>query len=151
MGKPFAYAVSFQIRHPDASCGALAAGLPWTMTAGWTAGEPRVTPTGRPLGGVREESYCSFRIARGEDGQLARCLLKMIGSLEAHRAHLEEVSRTGGRLNVYVFWYPGGDTGETLSAELLGRLASLNVELGINVYDDRGSEGQSDAWAQVSG
>lgn len=143
MGKPFAYAVSFQIRHPDASCGALAAGLPWKMTAGWTAGEPRVTPTGRPLGGVREESYCSFRIARRDDGELARSISEIMDVLDAHRSHLDEITRTGGRLNIYVFWYSGGDTGETFSADLLGRLASLNVDLGINVYDDRGSEGQN--------
>jgi hypothetical protein len=37
----------------------------------------------------------------------------------------------------------GGDTGETFSADLLGQLASLNVDLGINVYDDRGSAGQN--------
>lgn len=114
------------------------------MTAGWTAGEPRVTPTGRPLGGVRKESYCSFRVARRDDGELARSISEIMDVLEAQRSHLEEITRTGGRLNVYALWYPCGDTGETFSADLLGRLASLNVDLGINVYDDRRSEGQDD-------
>ncbi|MEH6697540.1 MAG: hypothetical protein V7672_02465 [Brevundimonas sp.] len=145
MGKPLACSVSFQIRHPVATARDLAVGLPWTMTAGWTAGEPRVTPTGRPLGGVREESYCSFRIARRDDGEMARSISEIMDVLEAHRAHLEEISRTGGRLNIFVFWRAGGDTGETFNADLLGRLASLNVDLGINVYDDRGSQDQNDA------
>lgn len=145
MAKPFPYSVSFQIRHPVATALDLAAGLPWTMTTGWTAGEPRVTPSGRPLGGVREESYCSFRIARRDDGKLARSISEIMDVLDAHRSHLEEITRTGGRLNIYVFWYPGGDTGETFSADLLGRLASLNVDLGINVYDERGSQVQNEA------
>lgn len=144
MGKPLACSVSFQIRHPVATARDLAVGLPWTMTAGWTAGEPRATPTGHPLGGVREESYCSFRLARPDDGELARCLSEIMDVLESRRGYLEEISRTGGRLNIFVFWRSGGDTGETFSADLLSRLASLNVDLGINVYDDRGSEGQND-------
>jgi hypothetical protein len=37
----------------------------------------------------------------------------------------------------YVFWHPNGDTGELFTPELLGKMASLNIAFGLNVYDDR--------------
>lgn len=56
--------------------------------------------------------------------------------LSTHEAHLAEVCRTGGSLNFYVYWYPNGDTGAVFSPELLGKMASLKIALGLNVYDD---------------
>jgi hypothetical protein len=137
MGKPFDYSVNFQIRHPTASVEELAAGLPWEMTSGWTAGEQRVTPIGRQLGGVRSESYCSFQITKRDDGRIPTCLSNALDILATHRDHLDEICRTGGSLNFCVFWYPNGDTGAVFNADLLERMAALKIDLGLNVYDDR--------------
>lgn len=137
MGRPFDYSVNFQIRHPTAPVKELAAGLPWEMASGWTAGEQRVTPIGRELGGVRPESYCSFNVAKRDDGRLTACLSKTLDILSVHQDHLDEICRTGGCLNFYVFWYPNGDTGAMFKADLLDRMASLKIDLGLNVYDDR--------------
>lgn len=54
--------------------------------------------------------------------------------LEPHRAFIEEVRRTGGSVEVFARWYPNGDTGESLSADVLAKLGSLGVSLGFNVY-----------------
>jgi hypothetical protein len=137
MGNPFDYSVNFQIRHPTASVKELAAGLPWEMTSGWTAGEQRVTPIGRQLGGVRPESYCSFQIEKRDDGRLPTCVSNALDILATHRDHLGEICRTGGSLNFYVFWYPNGDTGVVFKADLLERMAALKIDLALNVYDDR--------------
>jgi hypothetical protein len=137
MGKPFDYSINFQIRHPTASVEKLAAGLPWEVSSGWTAGEQRVTPIGRQLGGARPESYCSFQIAKRDDGRIPTCLSNALDVLATHRDHLDEICRTGGSLNFYVFWYPNGDTGAVFNADLLERMAALKIDLGLNVYDDR--------------
>lgn len=140
MAKVFDYAVSLQIRHPAAPANELAAVFPWPMTSGWTAGEPRATPVGRELGGVRSESYCSLEIAHGDDGELTACLSRAVELIQANEKRWNEFRRTGGRLNFYVFWYPNGDTGAVLNADLLGDMAALEIDLGLNVYEDRSTD-----------
>lgn len=141
MGATFDYTVSLQITHPTAPVSELAGGFPWPMTSGWTAGEPRITPVGRELGGVRSESYCSLKIAQGDDGELTACLSRAVAVIQANGRHWEELRRTGGRLNFYVFWYPNGDTGAVLGAGLLGQMAALGIDLGLNVYEDQSTNG----------
>jgi hypothetical protein len=137
MGSPFSYRVSFQIRHPTARAEAVSIGLPWKRSNGWTVGEERVTPAGTRLTGTRRDTYCNFIVGEGDDGELASCLAEAVDALMPHKGHLAELHRTGGVLSFYVFWYPNGDTGETFKTELLQKLASLNIDLGLNVYDDR--------------
>jgi hypothetical protein len=137
MSTAFSYRVSFQIRHPTARAEALSLGLPWEPSNAWTVGEDRVTPAGTRLTGTRRETYCNFPIAEGDDGALAACLSRIVEALSPHADHLAEVCRTGGALSFYVFWYPNGDTGEVFTADLLQKMASLNIALGLNVYDDR--------------
>jgi hypothetical protein len=140
MGNPFDYHVSFRVTHPTLDAGAIAAQLRMTPKFCWTAGEPRKTPEGTPLEGVREESYCTFDVGSGDDGELARCLTAAVSKLTAAAAFLRHVRETGGSLMFYVFWYPNGDTGEVFGADLLRNMAEMGIEMGINVYDDRPSD-----------
>jgi hypothetical protein len=139
MSQPFSYAVRFQIRHPTARAEELVAELPWKVANSWTVGDERATPKGAPLPGTRSESYCNLQVAEGDDGRLPDCLSYAVDTLGAHQDHLAEACRTGGSLSFYVFWYPNGDTGAVFSPDLLGKMASLGIALGLNVYDDRPS------------
>ncbi|PHY13952.1 hypothetical protein CSW58_02465 [Caulobacter sp. B11] len=140
MTTPFSYAVNFQIRHPTAHADELAVGLPWKAQVSWTVGDESTTPNGVRTGGVRSQSYCTFRVEDGDDGQLAACLSRTADGLAVHHEHFAELRRTGGALSFYVFWYPGGDTGEVFTAELMAKMASLGIDFGLNVYDDRTDE-----------
>ena len=111
------------------------------MTSGWTAGESRTTPVGRELGGVRSESYCSLKIAHGDDGELTACLSQAVHVIQANGKHWDECRRTGGRLSFYVFWYPNGDTGAVLDAGLLREMAALEIDLHLNVYERQSTDG----------
>lgn len=103
----------------------------------WSAGEPRRTPVGTPLDGLREESYCSFDMGGGDDGNLAECLCAAVSKLKAYRTFLRQMSEARADLSFYVFWYPNGDTGAVFDTRLLADLTDLGITLGINVYDDR--------------
>jgi len=142
MTTPFSYAVNFQIRHPTKHANELAVGFPWEAQVSWTVGDERTTPKGVRIGGTRSQSYCTFRVEKGDDGELAACLSRTTDALAVHREHLAELRRSGGRLSFYVYWYPNGDTGEVFSAELMAKMASLGIDFGLNVYDDRSEEGQ---------
>ena len=139
MKTPFDYAVSLRVVHPAMDPDVICEALEWEAKYRWKAGTPRRTPKGTPLEGVYKNSYCSFDVAKGDDGELAACLRTAVGRLEKHAAFLRQVRSEGGEIMFYVFLYPNGDTGETLDVDLLSRMAGMGIELGVNVYDDRHS------------
>ena len=133
MSEPFDYAVSLQVRHPTAPAEQVAALVGLEPDRSWTAGEARTTPTGSLLDGVREESYCAFRLGQGSDGELAECLREVIESLKPRKAELAQLRSTGGSLLLFASWQALGDTGEIFEGKLLGDIAALGIDLGVNV------------------
>lgn len=144
MNTPFSYHVSFRVKHPTLRPEEIAAELGLTPRYSWAAGDARMTPDTSLLGGIRKESYCTFEMGEGEDGELAPCLRRAAESLGSHRTHLNEMRLSGGSLEFYVFWYPNGDTGDVFPADLLFLIADLGIDLGINVYDARNAEQEWD-------
>lgn len=137
MSNPFDYNVSLRVTHPTLDAATITARLRMTPSFCWTVGEPRKTPKGTALKGVRKESYCTFDVGSGDDGELARCLDTALADLEPLGEFLRDVRKSGGSLMFYAFWHPNGDTGEVFSSGLLQRMADLGIELGINVYEDQ--------------
>lgn len=131
--------VSLRVKHPTLDPSEIAVQLGREPDASWKAGEPRMTPDGSILEGLRKESYCNFPIGAGGDGELAACLRAALDELASKGSFLQEIGATGGSLMFYTYWYPNGDTGEVFGATLLQTMADLGIELGINVYDDRGA------------
>ncbi len=99
----------------------------------WTVGEPRKTPKGTLLDGVRQESYCAFEMGEGDDGELALCLERAVTLLSKHRDFLRRINASGGMAEFFITWEPAGDTGQTFDADLIGAMADLRISLGINV------------------
>lgn len=132
----FDFHVSLRATHPTLDPTSIAAGLDLKPNHSWTAGEPRVTPTGTPLGGVRNESYCTFDLGSGKDGEVARCLRSALSHLKQHKDFLRRMNSDGGSLRFYVFWHPNGDTGEVFPTSMLKDKGDLGIELGINVLED---------------
>ena len=104
--------------------------LPYT---GWTAGDERRTPIGRPLGGRRSESYCVQRIGEGDDGELAHFLHSQIAEFGLREDKVRAFRSTGGSLAFFVSWHPTGDSGETFDADLLLRMGELGIGIELNV------------------
>ena len=140
MGAPFDFAVSLRVVHPDIDPAVVIAELSMAPKYSWKAGSPRVSPKGNSLGGTRKESYCTFDIGRGSDGEVAECLADALKRLTEHSEFLANLKATGGSVMFYIFWYPNGDTGEVFGADLLAQMAHLGIDLGLNVYDDRQAE-----------
>jgi hypothetical protein len=103
----------------------------------WKSGSPRETPEKTPSSGTRKESYCTFRLGDGQDGELANVIGRAVESLAQHAEFFRDLRATGGSAMFYVFWYPNGDTGDVFGADLLTQMGQLGIEFGLNVYDDR--------------
>lgn len=134
MGGRFSYFVSFRVTHPTLDPAAITRHVAAEAKVSWAAGEPRKTAKGRPLGGMREESYCAFDMGSGDDGALAECLDVAVARVKPARELLRQMRASGGSLTFFVSWFSTGDTGEVFGADLLAEMADLGIELGINVY-----------------
>jgi len=101
----------------------------------WRAGEPRMAPKGRPLKGIRNETYWCAAVFDGTatfaadiDGALQR--------LAAHKAFLRRVRAEGGRVEFFVGWYVHSRAGETVSHSTLAEMANLGIDLAFDTYSD---------------
>jgi hypothetical protein len=133
MGNPFDYRVSLRVTHPTLDPRAIANHLGMEPKVSWKAGDPRKTPKGTLLEGSRNESYCTFEIGMGSDGELAQCLTTAVDNLQDQSEFLREIRAAGGSLMFYAFWHHTGDTGQVFAMDLLRKMADLEIDLGINV------------------
>jgi hypothetical protein len=150
MANPFRYSIYFRIRHPSMAVTGLADCLPNAPQWNWQVGEARRTPKGSPLAGVYRDSYCTFDLGGGEDGEVAKHILRALEGLTPKRDFIRNVSTTGGSAAFYVYWYPNGDTGEVFEAPLLSALGESGIALMLNVYDDRETLGRRLSAATVT-
>ena len=133
---PFQYAVSLRVRHPDTEPALIERALGLKATHRWNRGERRVTPNGTWLDGERDDSYCSFNLAQGADGRLVDHVRAAATILLEAKDFLLELTTSGGSSELYVYWYPNGDTGAVFDPALLTELGGLGLALGINVYEE---------------
>jgi len=133
----FGFQVCVLAQHADADVSELATLLGRTPTHASRSGMPVTTPAGARPGGLYPDSRCLVEMASNEDGTLVECLGMTVSALEPLRDYIQQLKNSGGEVVVFARWYPNGDTGEALPAELLTRLGALGVELGFNVYGVR--------------
>lgn len=100
--------------------------------------------------GVRRETYCTFQIARGDNGELAEAIAKSIALLEPRSAFLTSVTQDGGRAEYFIGWYVNDSAGETFPAGLLRQLGRLDIDLAVCVYSDNRAKDLSDPSADSS-
>jgi hypothetical protein len=93
-------------------------------------GEQRKALNGSSLGGIYGESYCLFRLGKGEDGQLARFLQTAVTELTPLKSVFDGLRATGGKVMFGVLWSEG-PRGDVLGADLLLSIAELGFDLGI--------------------
>ena len=137
MTVPFDYIISLRVTHPEKDADEIVRSIGLEASRAWSAGEPKTTPTGKPLGGDREASYAAFRMGAGSDGEMAGAIGAIVETLKFRRAALNDLSMSGGALTLFVSWHCTGDNGDTFSARLLGELASLHINMDLNVLPAR--------------
>jgi hypothetical protein len=137
MGHTFEYHVSLRVTHPTMDPIVISEQVRITPEFFHRAGERRKTPKGSILDGHYAQTYCSFFVGEGKDGELAACLKSAVAQLADVAEALHEIRRGGGSVVFFAFWYPNGDQGEIFDAKLLGKMSELGIDFGLNVFDDR--------------
>jgi len=98
------------------------------------AGEARKDGAGNPLSGRYPETYwcCDFHQVDGV--ALNNFLSKVVQQIYQHQDFIDEIRVTGGMVKLWGGWYNLANTTGELEWELLRDLASLKMDLVIDVY-----------------
>ena len=106
----------------------------------WKVNEPRLTPTGNPLGGSQKESYCYFHIFSypdvkySKDETLPKALESIIERLYPKIDLLKNLTESGGKVRFHIGWHHDLNVGEVFDPELLRKLAELSIGLIFDIY-----------------
>jgi hypothetical protein len=128
------YDISFRVRHPTADLSVLAHCLELELGRLCKVGEPRCTPTGQPLDGRWERSWCYFKAEPNAGASLSETMRRTVATIDKHKGLLRDLAATGGTFSFFVGWFIECDTGETFEWQLLRDMAELKISFDLCVY-----------------
>jgi|GEM_PF-1064247 len=131
---PYEYKVSFRISHPRIHPDEISTQLGLQPQISWRAGDIRKTSRGIPIEGRNESTYWSYSINRQSDDSLISLLEDFTVGLESHKDFLVGLRLTGGRLEYFVGWFSGPSSGEVFEHSILNKIASLQIDLSLDIY-----------------
>jgi hypothetical protein len=136
----FSYSVSLRVRHPTLNLNVLTDRLRLEPAHCWTAGEPRRSQTGAPLGGNHRDSYWSAQLPAQMDGPnsmpLELFFSQQVLQLSRHRDFLSKVQSDGGEISLLVEISPVANASLTFSSATARKLADLNIEVEFQFVGD---------------
>ncbi|WP_408951905.1 DUF4279 domain-containing protein [Lysobacter sp. Hz 25] len=137
---PYRYRVALQLQHPQADLRELGSYLHAAPSRSWQAGDPRVTPKGTVLPGLRQDSSWSADLTPGEhpadsrEEDLEAFIERQLDRLSPHAGRLQALNADGGRAGFFIGLFCGDNSGFVLSPALMAKAAALGVELGFDLY-----------------
>jgi hypothetical protein len=135
---PYRYSVCLRAMHPRDDLRPLFDQLGLNPERVWRAGEPRSTPRGEPLAGVRQESYAYTNLTsesrNWSDEDLSDYLRGLQQRLAMHRDALHTFYIRGGRCGLSIGLSGESFFGFELDPSLSAGLADLKLTLGFEFH-----------------
>jgi hypothetical protein len=134
----YTHILDLRLSHPTLDPDLVSRTLGLEPQAAWRAGDPRKTPKGTPLEGIRSGGYWSsnpflYGWRASTDAQIEDGLEELIGFLEPHREFLLSISDAGS-VELWVSSHGNRNYAIELSTRTLARLAALGATLVHDVY-----------------
>jgi hypothetical protein len=101
---------------------------------GWTAGDPRTTPRGRALPGLRKESYWAKGVKPPADQEPDEVIADHVAVMRPRQRFFASVVRAGGRVEYYLSCQSSGAVGVVFEPSLLSELGRMHIRLGIDGF-----------------
>lgn len=130
-----------KIRHPAKDLSPLIALFGLQPVRIWKVGDERQTPKGTRIGGMREDSRCSFEFGQPEEPLLDK-ISSALAFLKPHREILQEMSSSGGQISFYIGWFLERDTGEVFNGMIWQAMAEMRIDLDLAMYIPDRAEGE---------
>ncbi len=136
MKKKPRFQLTLKVGHPELSAEEIASAFDLPTTKMQTVGEPRITRTGRILGGNWRETNVSFRKSDGpfyfDDFDIEELIRKFLECFDgSYTAHLAE---TGGGSVFFIGVFTDVNVEFDLSWELMEDLAKAKIRIWYDVY-----------------
>src|SRR5690606_11910276 len=113
--QPYRFKISLRLVHPSADLSSCSGEFSLEPSRQWLAGEPRTTPRGNPLEGVRSESYWTAPLDVSSNKRLEGALAETARWLEEHGSFLASHARSGGSAELFIgFFLESFNTGFSL-------------------------------------
>jgi hypothetical protein len=147
MSQRYEYSVGLRIHHPSVDPRAISRGLRMRPRWTWRVGEPRMTPTGTPLPGLRQETYWSKTITPGgvkaPSGGVAEAILtKLLKRLRPHRKFLRSLRNSGGNIELWLSAHSTSNYSFVFPPVLIGLIHDLGCKVVVDVYPYRQNWGK---------
>lgn len=134
----YSHILSLRIRHPTLDPEVVSHTLGLNPRSAWRAGDPRRTPNGTLLDGIRTEGYWSadpfsYGWRESTDALIEDALEELVSFLEPHKDFLRGIT-SGGSVRVWISSHSNRNFALELPPGVLARLASLGATFVHDVY-----------------
>jgi hypothetical protein len=136
---PYQFRISLQLRHPTMDLSFATAKFGLIPRRQWVSGAARTTMAGAPLEGTNDRSYWTAPLLGGEmldssNQDLEETLELIVDQLRPHAEFLTGFRLSNGSTSLAIGIFGPENFGIGLAPQLLGGLAALGIELGLDVY-----------------
>ncbi|MBK0014556.1 DUF4279 domain-containing protein [Stenotrophomonas sp. S41] len=136
MNEGVRYSISIRIAHPEMDMSGVCEDLGLVPDFSYSAGDARVTPKGKPIGGVRDGSYWLHSFVEGNDGDVESSLEQIVRFLSVRQEFFEQIARSGGRSELFIGWFSSENTGFNIGNSILRKLVDLSIDLSFDIYPE---------------
>lgn len=134
---PYQYVISLRIWHPDMPHEDFSK-IGHHPKYSWTAGSPRFSPKGMPLGGIHKSSYWSTELTPettlSEPIEVEQALDVQIEHFSQQAAFFNKVRAEGGKAEFFVGLFSDENVVVDIEPSLMGRLAQAGLGICLDYY-----------------
>jgi hypothetical protein len=131
----YVYNIIFRVAHPTIDPSEITAMLAMEPRRSWKVGERRTAPNGRALKGSYDASFWSYQQDyAGSSRSFFKEVEGLIARLNSHAAFLHDLSKAGGKCEIYVQLAGSRNIGDSLPPSMLKSLADLGIVLSLEVF-----------------
>jgi hypothetical protein len=135
---PYQYVISLRIWHPDMPHEDFSKIIGHHPKYSWTAGSPRFSPKGMPLGGIHKSSYWSTELTPettlSEPIEVEQALDVQIEHFSQQAAFFNKVRAEGGKAEFFVGLFSDENVVVDIEPSLMGRLAQAGLGICLDYY-----------------
>jgi len=143
---PYQYVISLRIWHPTLPKEQISNKVGRNAKYGWTAGDPRLSPKGNPIGGLRKSSYWTSELTSGtiisDPVEVEQALSGFIDDLAPLSVFFNGVHADNGKVELFVGLFSEGNIVVDLDSSLMGKLAQAGLSICLDYYPWKTDENQ---------
>ncbi|WMD20196.1 hypothetical protein RAS12_26905 [Achromobacter seleniivolatilans] len=123
------------VSHPSRRAEEIISALGWTPGNSWSAGDERITPTGLKLGGIREDTKCSFSFCLNEEDGTSTAEDK-VKHLLTKQPYVKDLIESGGKFRLKIHLNGQFHCHLGLSTEIMADLSKLGIPFEVECFPD---------------